>query len=150
MTSSLENLLHSYWRWGEQLPELNLVPSEGDSDRAYFLYWLLYMATSGYMTAGRVGHPERYTVDESAVESVHRAAISHYDHFFGVIDQAISGVPNFLARGYSALDIYLRMLSLWHDDIARLYSKAPKVARLCQAVQEKPSFRTVMAEHMAA
>ena len=39
---------------GEQHPEGKLVPVPGDKERPTFLFWLMYMATSGYMTFGQV------------------------------------------------------------------------------------------------
>ena len=132
---------------GEEFPGTSLVPAVQDADRSHFLYWLLHMATAGYMTAGRVGHPERYTSDQGDVESVFEVAKSHYDRFFGVMDQAISGDPYFLPRGYSALDIYLTMLSLWHYNVDKLNQENPKVARLCEAVKSRPAYKQVINGH---
>ncbi len=43
---------------GEQCDDGRFVPQPSDKERPDFLYWLMYMATSGYPTFARVGHPE--------------------------------------------------------------------------------------------
>ena len=132
---------------GEEFPGNGLVPTPEEQERSFFMYWLLYMATTGYTTAGRVGHPERYTTDEEAIDSVLEAAKTHYDRFFGVVNQAIDGDPYFLKRGYSALDIYLTMLSLWHYDVDKLNEENSRVAKLCEAVKARPSYQEIIRAH---
>ena len=135
---------------GDRHPNSSLVPLARDVDRPQFLYWLLYMATTGYTTAGRVGHPERYTTDAEAVGSIYAAAEAHYDRLFDVLNDAIQGSPYFLARGYSVLDACLTMLSLWHPDSKRLYAENPKVSALCRAVMSRESFARVLSKHVPA
>ena len=132
---------------GEQCPEGRFVPRAADRERPDFLFWLLYMATSGYMTFARLGHPERYTEDQDATEPVRLAAYQDVTRFFDVIEDAIGGDPYFLAGGFGALDIYLTMLAGWHPDRDLLFERNPKVARLCAAVEERPAYRKTIAEH---
>jgi glutathione S-transferase len=132
---------------GERHPDSGLVPLPQEPDRPQFLYWLLYMAATGYPTAGRVGHPERYTTDQNVISSVLSAADAQNDRFFGILNSAIGGNPYFLPRGFSALDIYLTMLALWHSDTRKLDEQNPKIAVLRHAVFDRPSFRNVMIEH---
>ena len=132
---------------GEKHPDGNLVPLPGDSDRSAFIYWLLYLATSGYMTFGRYAHPERYTKDQNAIETVRLAAEDHVERFFEVIEGVIRGEPYFLARGFTALDIYLTMLTVWHSAREEMFKRNPKVAALCIAVENRPAYKEVMQDH---
>ena len=132
---------------GELHPKARLVPPIGDADRAGFLRWLLYMATTGYMTFRRTGHPERFTLDEAGVESVRRAAIRDADRCFDVLENAIEGTPYFLPTGFSALDIYLCMLAVFHPDYPRLSARWKRIGALCRAVRQRPACARVFDEH---
>jgi glutathione S-transferase len=70
---------------GERHPESPLVPMIGDADRPTFLYWLLYMATSVYMTFVRSNHPERFTTDVASTEPIRAAALDAVDRQFSVV-----------------------------------------------------------------
>lgn len=131
----------------ELYSEVGFAPAPGDKDRASFLFWLNVLTTSGYMTAGRVGHPERYAQDESAVAQVAEKALADYDAVFDVIEAAISGEPFFMERGLTPLDYYITMLTEWHPDKTALFVVRTKLARLCQAVNEDRSYRVTMNTH---
>lgn len=135
---------------GEGHPESPFVPSLGDNDRPTFLYWLLYMATSMYMTFVRSNHPERFTTDVNSSDPIREAALRTIDHQFGVVDQAIKGTPFFLARGFSALDMYLAMLTVWHPELEALFSRYRNVGGTVNAVLTRPACARIMAEHLDA
>lgn len=132
---------------GEQGGESRVVPRPGDAERADFLYWLLYMATTGYTTFARYAHPERFTLDQEALDVVSGAARNDITDFFDLLDAAIGGGPFFLASGFGALDIYATMLAGWHPDRAALFDRNPRFAAMCAAVEAREAYRRVMADH---
>lgn len=132
---------------GEKHPDGNLVPSASEADRSIFLYWLMYLATSGYMTFARYAHPERYTKDHNTIQTVRLAAEEQVERLFDILEGVIVGEPYFLARGFTALDIYLTMLTAWHSNREEMFRRCPKVAALCMAVENRPAYRRVMHDH---
>ena len=132
---------------GEQCSDGLLVPQSDDAERPDFLYWLLFMATTGYTTYGRLAHPERYTQDQSALEPVRLAAEEDVTRFFDVLEGGIKGEPYFLSFGFTALDIYLTMLAGWHPNKKALFQRNSKIARLCAAVEDRPAYKKVIADH---
>ncbi|WP_165784583.1 glutathione S-transferase family protein [Zhengella mangrovi] len=133
---------------GEQNPQTRLVPMPEEADRPAFLFWLAAMAANGYPIFSRVWHPEQFTIDGVPSESVRLCAEQHLEEFFSVMEQSIAGAPFFLPRGFTALDIYLTMLTEWSADRAALFKSNPRIEALCAAVMERPSYRTVISEHM--
>jgi glutathione S-transferase len=131
----------------EQHADGGLAPQAGDEERPEFLYWLLYMATSGYPTFARVGHPERYTKDENAIEPVRMAAEDDVTRFFDVLESAIKGTPFFLSSGFSALDIYLSMMTEFHGDKNALFERYPRIASLYEAVANRPAYNKTITYH---
>jgi glutathione S-transferase len=132
---------------GERHPETGLVPAPGEPDRAAFLFWLTGMAANGYPIFSRAWHPEQFTRDTAANETVRLRAEEHLEQFFTAMDQAIKGEPFFLPRGFTALDIYLTMLTEWSADREALFSRHARLSALCSAVLERPSYRVVIARH---
>lgn len=132
---------------GEQHADGQFVPQSGNPQRPDFLYWLLYMATCGYTTFTRLGHPERYTKDPHALEAVRMAAEDDVTRLFDVLENAIKGKPYFLSCGFTALDIYLTMLTEWHPDKDALFKTKPKIAALCEAVKRRPAYQRAMDDH---
>ena len=132
---------------GEQCSDGQLVPQSGDDERPDFLYWLLFMATTGYTTFGRLAHPERYTQDQSALEPVRLVAEDDVTRFFDVLEGGIKGEPYFLSFGFTALDIYSTMLAGWHPDKKALFQRNPKIAQLCAAVEGRPAYKKVITDH---
>ena len=132
---------------GEQGGERGLVPPPGDAARPVFMYWLMFLATSGYTTFARFAHPERFTIDPDALDVVSAAAANDIDAFFDLLDAAIAGDPWFLESGFGALDIYTAMLAGWHPHRDALFDRNPKVAALCRATEDRPAYRKTIAEH---
>jgi glutathione S-transferase len=132
---------------GERCSDGQLVPQSGDDERPDFLYWLLFMATTGYTTFARLAHPERYTQDQSALEPVRLVAEDDVTRFFDVLEKGIKGEPHFLSFGFTALDIYSTMLAGWHPDKKALFQRNPKIAQLCAAVEGRPAYKKVIADH---
>jgi glutathione S-transferase len=132
---------------GERHPEAGLTPEPGDPDRAKFLCWLTAMATSGYPTFSRACHPEQFTTDNSAHDSIMAIAGRQLDEFFDGLEGAIEGEPWMMPRGYSALDIYTAMMTEWVVDRHTLFSSRPRLAALCRAVRERPAYRKVAEDH---
>lgn len=135
---------------GERHPDAGLVPAPGDPDRPLFLFWLVAMATCGYPVFSRACHPEQFTLNDAANETVRLKGESDLEEFFSIIEQAIGGKPHFLPRGFTALDIYLTMLSEWVADKQDLFGSRPKLKSLCQAVADRPAYRRVMEDHAVA
>jgi glutathione S-transferase len=132
---------------GERHRAYSLVPCGLNGERPSFLFWLMYMATSGYMAFGRSNHPERHTTDQGALNPVRQAAEAHIERLFDTLENAIKGSPFFQPSGYSALDIYLTMLTTWHRDKTALFERNPKIALLCSTVENRPSYNQVMRDH---
>lgn len=134
---------------GERHHDSELLPQPGDSDRAAFLHWLLYLASSGEAVLVRLAHPEQFTADARAIGPVRDVAYRHAEELFEVIERVMDGNPYFLERGYTMLDIFLEMLTLWHPERDAMLARHRQLATLCGAVEARPAFARVLAEHRA-
>ncbi|WP_135504107.1 glutathione S-transferase family protein [Roseovarius aestuariivivens] len=132
---------------GDRHPDAGLVPALDDHDRPEFLYWLLHMATQGYPVFSRTWHPEQFTDDPTAEAGIKRIAEQNLATIFASFEAGIKGRTSFLKRGFSCLDIYLTMLTLWIPDRPAFLSRHPRIAAVCHAVAGRPSFEKVVRMH---
>ncbi|MBF9031445.1 hypothetical protein HKCCE3408_13665 [Rhodobacterales bacterium HKCCE3408] len=120
-----------------------LVPGVDDPDRPFFLHWLFALATTGHTTIRRVSYPEEYTTDPEAYSATTEAAWTQLTKFFDALEDAISGHPWFMERGFGPLDIYTVMVCIvltgkLRDDV---FETRPKLKRLYWATHERKSIR---------
>ncbi len=132
---------------GEIYPQTGLVPQVGDPERPLFLRWLLYMAAAVYPMLARMNHPERFAAPPCSREPDRSEAIRCLDGQFGVLENAITGDPWFLAGGYGALDIYLAMLADWHPDRDGMLARNRALAGLIRAIEGRAAYARVMERH---
>jgi glutathione S-transferase len=132
---------------GERHPDAGLVPDSGDAERPFFLQWLMYMAANGYKIFSRYWHPEQFTEEASAEPWIKKRAEEDLRAFFAVLERAAKTQSSFLESRFSALDIYLTMLTAWAPDPDALFMENPKLAGICKAVKQRPAYRRVMEDH---
>lgn len=131
----------------DEHPEAKLAPPPGSAERARFYRWLVFMAANIYMSDLRHYYPERHTTDPGGVEGVAKAAVIDMDRYFSILNQALDPGPYLLGETFSAVDIYLWMLTGWHPERERLLSENPRIAQLVRQVEQRPAIARVRAEH---
>jgi glutathione S-transferase len=128
-------------------PAAKLAPPAGSAERARFLRWLFYLASSVYPTILRVYYSERYSNDPSAAEGIRAAAEADLDHQFRILDAALDPGPYLLGETFSAVDILLWMLIRWHPVPTRLFEGAPRIERVAELVQARPAVARTWRDH---
>ena len=124
---------------GDLHPESGMVPRIKDDDRPFFLHWLFALATTGHTTMRRYSYPDEYTTKRDAEQATREAAWSQLVRFFDVLEDAISGDPWFMARGFSPLDIYTVMVCivLTEELLRDAFDGRPKLERLYRSAHAR-------------
>jgi glutathione S-transferase len=128
-------------------PGAKLAPPAGSGERARFLRWLFFLASSVYPTILRVYYSERYSNDPGAAEGIKAAADADLDDQFKILNDALDPGPYLLGETFSAVDILLWMLIDWHPDTTRLFDEAPRLEQLAGLVQARPAIARTWREH---
>jgi glutathione S-transferase/GST-like protein len=128
-------------------PEAKLAPLAGTPERAHFLRWLFFLASTVYPAILRVYYPERYSTDPSAAEGIKTAAEADLSDQFSILDDALDPGPYLLGETFSAVDILLWMLIQWHPIPTRLFETSPRVGRVAELVQARPAIARTWREH---
>ena len=143
LTESAAMLLHLL----DRHPEAKLSPPAGSAESARFLRWLLFLASTLYVTDLRIYHPEQFTSDPNGVDSVVTSGQADMDRAFAVLEEALNPGPYLLGETFSAADIYLWMLAAWHPEPTKLHATNPRVKQLVELVQARPAIARVWDEH---
>jgi glutathione S-transferase/GST-like protein len=146
MTESAAMVLHIV----DRHPEAGLAPPAGSPERATFDRWLLFMAATLYGADLRCYYADRFTTDPGGVKGVEAAAVADMGRHFAILNEALDPGPYLLGESFSAVDVYLWMLTTWHPEPERMLAENPRVAELVKRVQARPAVARVWAEHEEA
>jgi GST-like protein len=69
------------------------------------------------------------------------------DSYFAILNDALSPGPYLLGESFSAVDVYLWMFVKWHPDVTQLLTNNPRIARLVELVEARPSVAKIWAEN---
>ena len=126
-------------------PEYRLAPKTGDLHRGLFLQWLFYFSSSLQNAFSMTYRPNRFSTLESSYSNVRQQGNKRLLTLWQVVDNAIGESSWMLGESFSAVDIYLFMLSTWlsgeygHPDLA----KFSNVERIADKVKQRPSVAKV-------
>jgi glutathione S-transferase len=124
-------------------PQTGLAPAQDSPQRAYYLRWLLYMATTIYMSDLRAIYCERYTDDPNGIEAVKSSALAQRNRQWDILEAELGGRPYLLGDKLSVLDIYAVMLAAWNKDSREFLAKRPRLRALYERVKARRTLAPV-------
>tara|TARA_B110000116_G_C16520334_1_gene439693 strand:+ start:61 stop:699 length:639 start_codon:yes stop_codon:yes gene_type:complete len=128
--------------------DAHLAPKFNDPTRGLYLQTLVYLSTSVQTAFQTYYYPDRF-VDTSANEaSTKKRGINRLRETWKVIDDQIGDNDWVLGRCFSAVDIYLFMLTTWLNPTLGHPSteEFPNIKRIAEAMMSRPSIQLVYAE----
>jgi glutathione S-transferase len=124
-------------------PESGLAPAIDSGDRARYLRWIMFFATSIYMADLRMYYPERFTTDAAHADGIKARAIADMENDFDIFADALGEGPFILGQKMSAADIYAAMLVSWAADVPRLFARQKNIKRHYETVAARPKIAKV-------
>lgn len=91
----------------------SLVPAPGSAERARFLRWLLFTVANVYPTYTYGDVPERFVSVSPEAQAAFRETVLGYGKRLYGLMEAEAGSPWFLGERFSALDVYVRVMTEW-------------------------------------
>ncbi len=135
----------------ERHPEAGLLPRSG-SKRAQALRWLLFIATELYPLIEIIDYPERFLAAEplpgtgdleglrQRVREIWKARLLRLEH-------ASDAAPWFLSETFSAVDLYLAVVSQWAQVGTWRQEHLPGLTAIASRVAARPRCRSVWLHH---
>ena len=111
----------------------SLVPTPGAPERAAFLRWLVFIVANIYPTFTYADDPARF-VSVSAARDPFRAATDAYAQRLWKQVEAHARAPWFLGDRFSALDIYISVMTRWRPRRGWFETETPKLFAIARRV----------------
>ena len=119
-----------------------LVPSPGSVERAEFLRWLVFIVANIYPTYTYGDDPSRFVENKDA-QKPFREAVSRYARKLYSQLEGVARGPWFLGERFSAIDIYLSVLTNWQPKPPWFEGNTPKLFAAAQNTAELEPLRAV-------
>ncbi len=114
-----------------------LAPDIGDPRRPGFLRWLIFIVANIYPTFTYADDPARFVTVESA-QAPFRASIDAYrERLWGIVEQAAEA-PWFLGERFSALDIYIALMTRWEPRRPWFATHCPRLTGIAERAEAEP------------
>ena len=126
-------------------PEANLAPRFDDPQRGVYLQTLVYFSST-IQNAFQLGYyPDRFTDTPESELSAKRRGIRRLRETWSVINEQIGDNTWVLGEQFSAVDIYLFMLTTWLDPLGEHPSinEFANVKRIADAVMIRPKTQAI-------
>jgi GST-like protein len=102
----------------------DFVPRAGSPERPAFLRWLVYLVANVYPTFTYADVPTRFVADEDAAEAFAEATHTYARKLWTVMEGEAQG-HFFLGQRFSALDVYLLVMTRWRPGLEWFGENAP-------------------------
>ena len=120
----------------------SLVPAPGAPERATFLRWLVFLVANIYPTFTYADDPARF-VSVNAARDPFRAATDAYAQRLWHQVETASRAPWFLGERFSALDIYVSVMTRWRPKRGWFEGETPKLFAIARRADLKPELVAV-------
>ena len=121
----------------------DLVPAPKAPERPAFLRWLMFIVANIYPTFTYGDVPTRFVRDEAAAQGF-RSEVDAYLRRLWTIVEAATGTPCFLGPRFSALDIYLTVMTHWRPGAAWFAANTPRVSAAALGAASHPILAPVI------
>jgi GST-like protein len=120
----------------------SLVPRPGAPERAKFLRWLVFLVANIYPTFTYADDPSRF-VSVNAARDPFRAATDAYAQRLWRQVEREAGTPWFLGERFSALDIYVDIMTRWRPKRGWFEIETPRLFAIARRADALPELADV-------
>jgi len=117
-----------------------LVPGPGAPERAAFLRWLVFMVANIYPTFTYADDPARFVAVNAARDPFRAATDAYAQRLWRQVESA-AGAPWFLGERFSALDIYIGVMTRWRPRRGWFETEAPKLFAIARKADQRPELK---------
>jgi GST-like protein len=128
--------------------ERALVPGQGEAGRATFLRWLVFLVANIYPTFTYVDIPARFVPDADAQQGFVDKVAAYRLALWRLVEEA-AGAPWFLGARFSALDLYINVMTKWTPRRPWFVAHCPKLAAIAGHAQALPELAAAWARNAA-
>jgi GST-like protein len=134
-------------RAADLAPAAGLAPAPDDPERPAFLRWLVFLVAALYPTFTYGDEPTRWVAASS--DELRRSTDAHRLALWRQLEAAVAG-PWFLGERFSALDIYVAVMTRWRPGRAWFAGHCPRLLAVAKAADQRPELVAIVAANFDA
>lgn len=143
MTESAAIALHI----ADHVPTAQLVPPPGDATRDAFLRWLVFIVANVYPMYTVGDDPSRWVSTEQAQKELRASTDAYREKSWRIVEANIAPQPWLLGARFSALDVYVKVMSHWRPRRDWFKANCPKLMSVVLAADKEPRLAKVWQRH---
>jgi GST-like protein len=120
----------------------DLVPPPGSAERPDFLRWLIFLVANVYPTYTYADEPDRFVSDAAARDDFRATVDAYAQRLYGILE-AVARTPWLLGERFSALDIYLAVMTRWRPRRQWFAENAPQLHSIATRADAIPQLQSV-------
>ena len=127
----------------------DLVPGPQAPERAAFLRWLIFIVANIYPTFTYADVPTRFVADGGAAAAFRERVDLYQKDLWRQVAHAVgeAGGPWFLGPRFSALDLYLAVMTRWRPREDWFAVEAPGILAIAKAARDRQSIAAAYARN---
>ncbi len=118
----------------------SLVPGPGAPERQKFLRWLVFLVANIYPTFTYADDPARFVAVNAARDPFRAAADAYAQRLWRQVESE-AGAPWFLGERFSAIDIYLDVMTRWRPRRGWFEAETPKLFAIARKTDQRPELK---------
>jgi GST-like protein len=142
MTESLA-MLHYV---DDTMPKAGLIPVRVEALRPTFYRWAMFLIAAVYPTYTYGDDPKKWVPDEAASKLLRESTDKHRQSLWKQIEAEAKG-PWFLGERFSALDLYIAVMTRWRPGSLWFAKNTPKLVEIAKRAAALPAVAPVMAKN---
>jgi GST-like protein len=115
----------------------DLVPGPGEPERAAFLRWLVFLVANVYPTFTYADDPARFVALQEAQPGFLASVADYARRLWTFVDDAASARPWFLGHRFSAIDIYIAVMTRWRPGREWCATNAGRLSAIALAADQQ-------------
>ena len=131
-------------RAADLAPESGLVPPPDAPERTAFLRWLVFLVAAVYPTFTYGDDPKRWVI--TAPDELRTSTDEHRKAMWLKLEE-VAGSPWFLGDRFSAIDLYIGIMSRWRPRRGWFEGACPHLTAIARAVDARPDLAPLWAEN---
>ena len=126
-------------------PNANLIP-KGDATRKHFYRWAVFLVAAVYPTFTYGDEPEKWVADAAGAKMLRESTDAHRKALWKQVEAA-AGERWFLGERFSALDLYITVMTRWRPGRKWFEANTPRLVAIAEKAAAIPEVAPVLARN---
>ena len=127
-------------------PSVDLIPPPGDATRRQFYHWNVFIVAALYPTWTYGDDPAKWSGPGEGAKRLKETTDEHRKRLWTQMEAA-AGAPWFLGERFSAIDLYIAVMTRWRPGVLWFAKKTPKLMAIAKRATALPAVAPVIARH---